>query len=115
MTRGVERLRIISINLRDRDGLEARLDSVRCPVLWMQGTADRVYSVSYAEEEIKLFVDGRDAELRVVDGGQHFLSATHPDEVNTGDGRVHQALDVVIPRALAGPSTAGGRRTPPPW
>ena len=112
---GRERLRIISINLRDRDGLEARLDSVRCPVLWMQGTADRVYSVSYAEEEIKLFVNSRDAELRVVDGGQHFLSATHPDEVNTGDGRVHQALDVVIPRALAGPSTAGGRRTPPPW
>jgi pimeloyl-ACP methyl ester carboxylesterase len=80
---GRERLRIISINLRDRDGLEARLDSVRCPVLWMQGTADRVYSVANAQEEITLFVNSRDAELRVVDGGQHFLSATHPDEVDT--------------------------------
>ncbi len=79
---GRERLRIISINLRDRDGLEARLDGVRCPVLWMQGTADRVYSVANAQEEIELFVNSRDAELRVVDGGQHFLSATHPDEVN---------------------------------
>ena len=80
---GRARLRLSSINLRDRDGLHGRLDSVRCPVLWMQGTADRVYSVSNAEEEIKLFVNSRDAELRVVDGGQHFLSATHPDEVNT--------------------------------
>ena len=80
---GRERLRLISINLRDRDGLEARLDSVRCPVLWMQGTADRVYSVANAQEEIKLFVNSTDAQLRVVEGGRHFLSATHPEEVNT--------------------------------
>jgi pimeloyl-ACP methyl ester carboxylesterase len=79
---GRERLRIISINLRDRDGLHGRLDSVRCPVLWMQGTADRVYSVANAEGEIKLFVNSADAELRVVEGGQHFLSATDPDDVN---------------------------------
>jgi pimeloyl-ACP methyl ester carboxylesterase len=48
----------------------------------MHGTADRVYSVPNAEAEIKLFVNSADAELRVVDGGQHFLSATHPDEVD---------------------------------
>ena len=41
-----------------------------------------LYSVANAQEEIKLFVNSRDVELRVVDGGQHFLSATHPDEVN---------------------------------
>jgi len=80
---GRERLRIISINLRDRDGLHGRLDSVRCPVLWMQGTADTVYSVANAEEEIDLFVNSRDTQLRVVEGGRHFLSATHPDEVDT--------------------------------
>ena len=80
---GRERLRIISINLRDRDGLQGRLDSVRCPVLWMQGTADTVYSVANAQDEIRLFVNSTDAQLRVVEGGQHFLSATHPDEVNT--------------------------------
>jgi pimeloyl-ACP methyl ester carboxylesterase len=79
---GRARLRIASINLRDRDGLHGRLDSVRCPVLWMHGTADRVYSVADAEDEITLFVNSAGAELRVVEGGQHFLSATHPDDVN---------------------------------
>jgi hypothetical protein len=33
---GRQRLRISTINLRDRDGLHARLDSVRCPVLWIR-------------------------------------------------------------------------------
>jgi pimeloyl-ACP methyl ester carboxylesterase len=80
---GRERLRISTINLSDRDGLHSRLDSVRCPLLWMHGTADPVYSVANAEEEIKLFVNSADAELRVVDGGQHFLSASDPDDVNT--------------------------------
>jgi pimeloyl-ACP methyl ester carboxylesterase len=80
---GRQRLRISSINLRDRDGLHGRLDSVPCPVLWMQGTADRVYSVANAEDEIKRFVNSAHAELRVVDGGQHFLSASNPDDVNT--------------------------------
>ncbi|MDP5185136.1 alpha/beta hydrolase [Blastococcus sp. BMG 814] len=79
---GRERLRISSINLRDRDGLHGRLDAVRCPVLWMHGTADRVYSVANAEEEIGLFTGSAKAELRVVEGGQHFLSATHPEVVN---------------------------------
>jgi pimeloyl-ACP methyl ester carboxylesterase len=78
---GRARLRISTINLRDRDGLHARLDSVRCPVLWMQGTADPVYSVANAEDEIGLFPNSPGAELRVVEGGRHFLSATHPDEV----------------------------------
>ena len=80
---GRQRLRISTINLRDRDGLHGRLDSVRCPVLWMQGTADQVYSVANAEEEIRRFVNAADTDLRVVEGGQHFLSASNPDEVNT--------------------------------
>ena len=79
---GRQRLRICSINLRDRDGLHGRLDSVRCPVLWMHGTADQVYSVPNAEDEIGRFVNSVEAELRVVEGGQHFLSATNPDDVN---------------------------------
>jgi len=41
---GRKRVRISSINLRDRDGLHGRLDSVRCPVLRMHGTEDPVYS-----------------------------------------------------------------------
>jgi pimeloyl-ACP methyl ester carboxylesterase len=80
---GRERLRISTINLSDRDGLHNRLDSVRSPVLWMHGTADRVYSVANAREEIQLFVNSTNAELRVVEEGQHFLSASHPGDVNT--------------------------------
>jgi len=80
---GRERLRLSTVNLRDRDGLHARLYGVRCPVLWMHGTADPVYSVANAEDEITRFVSSPSAELRVVEGGRHFLSASHPDEVDT--------------------------------
>jgi pimeloyl-ACP methyl ester carboxylesterase len=79
---GRQRLRTISVNLRDRDGLHGRLDGVRCPVLWLQGTADRVYSVANAEDEIGRFTGSTHAELRIVEGGQHFLSASNPDDVN---------------------------------
>ena len=80
---GRSRVRISSINLRDRDGLHGRLDGVRCPVLRMHGTEDPVYSVANAEDEMELFVNSAGAELRVVEGGQHFLSASNPDDVNT--------------------------------
>ncbi|MBN9098237.1 MAG: alpha/beta hydrolase [Pseudonocardia sp.] len=80
---GRERLRISTINLRDRDGLHGRLDRVQCPVLRMHGTADPVYSVANAEDEGQLFVNSADAQLRVVQGGRHFLSASDPGEVNT--------------------------------
>lgn len=80
---GRHRLRVSSISLRDRDSLHARLDAVKCPVLWMHGTSDRVYSVANAQDEIGRFVNSAAAELRVVDGGQHFLSASNPQEVNT--------------------------------
>jgi pimeloyl-ACP methyl ester carboxylesterase len=79
---GRRRLRMCTVNLRDRDGLHGRLDSVRCPVLWLHGTDDRVYSVANAEDEIRRFTASANAELRVVEGGQHFLSASNPDEVN---------------------------------
>ncbi len=79
---GRRRLRTATVNLRDRDGLHGRLDDVTCPVLWLQGTADTVYSVANAEEEIRMFVSSPAAELRIVEGGQHFLSASDPDVVN---------------------------------
>lgn len=79
---GRHRLRVCAVNLRDRDGLHARLGSVRCPVLWLQGTADQVYSVANAQEEITMFTGTQHAELRVVDDAQHFMSASHPDVVN---------------------------------
>lgn len=76
------RLLMASINLRDRDGLHGRLRYITCPVLWMHGTSDQVYSVANAKEEIKLFTSSSNANLQVVEDGQHFLSASHPAQVN---------------------------------
>ncbi|KAK3116892.1 hypothetical protein LTR53_002262 [Teratosphaeriaceae sp. CCFEE 6253] len=80
---GRRRIRMAAINLSSRDGLHPRLSDVRCPVLWLHGTADPVYSVSNAEHEIKMFVNSPDAQLRTVEGGQHFLSFSHPKEVDS--------------------------------
>lgn len=79
---GRKRYKECAINLRDRDGLHARLFEVRCPVLWLHGTKDAAYSVANANEEIKLFVNSPDARLQVVEGGQHYLSASHPAVVD---------------------------------
>ncbi|KAG9953637.1 alpha/beta-hydrolase, partial [Aureobasidium melanogenum] len=79
---GRKRIRMATINLRDRDGLHGRLTDVKCPVLWLHGTADAVYSVANAEREIKMFVESPDAQLKVVQDGQHFLSFSHPKEVD---------------------------------
>ncbi|KAF2154256.1 alpha/beta hydrolase fold family protein [Myriangium duriaei CBS 260.36] len=76
------RARMSAINLRDRDGLLGRLFDVRCPVLWLHGTSDPVYNVPNAEEEIKLFVNSPDARVQAVQDGAHFLSFSHPKEVN---------------------------------
>lgn len=79
---GRERLRTCAINLRDRDSLKARIGSVTCPVLWIHGTDDSVYSVANAEDGIARFTQSADAQLKIVEGGQHFLSASHPQQVN---------------------------------
>jgi len=39
--------------------------------------------VRNAEDEIGRFVNSANAELRVIGEGQHFLSATNPEVVNT--------------------------------
>lgn len=79
---GRRRARMAAINLRDRDGLHGRLFDVRCPVLWLHGTADPVYSVKNAEREVKMFVNSPDVRLKVVEGGEHFLSFSNPKEVD---------------------------------
>ncbi|EMC94989.1 hypothetical protein BAUCODRAFT_521236 [Baudoinia panamericana UAMH 10762] len=79
---GRRRIRMAAINLSERDGLHSRLFDIRCPVLWLHGTADCVYSVKNAEEEIRLFENSPDAKLKVIEGGQHFLSFSHPKEVD---------------------------------
>lgn len=42
-----------------------------------------MYSVANAEEEIKLFTNSPDARLITVTDGQHFLSFSHPKEVDS--------------------------------
>lgn len=79
---GRRRLRTSTVNLRDRDGLEARLGDVTCPVLWVQGTADQVYSVANAQDGIARFTGARAADLQIVEGGQHFLTASDPETAN---------------------------------
>jgi len=79
---GRRRIRMAAINLSDRDGLHNRLSDVRCPVMWLHGTADVVYSIPNAEEEIKLFTNSPDARLVTVKDGQHFLSFSHPEVVD---------------------------------
>lgn len=81
---GRNRVRMAVLNVAERDGLLGKLEFVRCPVLWMQGTEDKVFSVANAREEIKMFTGVKGsygAQLKEVDGGHHFLSATNPDEV----------------------------------
>ncbi|KAK5047981.1 hypothetical protein LTR84_006171 [Exophiala bonariae] len=79
---GRRRARMAAINLRERDGLHGRLFDIRCPVMWLHGTDDVVYSVANAEHEIKLFTNSPSADLVVVEGGAHFLSASHPKDVD---------------------------------
>ncbi|MFF7656736.1 alpha/beta fold hydrolase [Streptomyces sp. NPDC007983] len=80
---GRRRLRLSTVNLRDRDGLHGRLDDVLCPVLWLHGTEDQVYSVPNAQEEIRMFTGSPEARLEIIEGGQHFLSASHPEKVDS--------------------------------
>lgn len=79
---GRKRILVSAINLRDRDGLHARLYNVLCPVLWLHGSEDSVYSIANAREEIAMFTNSPSAEVRVVEGGQHFLSASNPADVD---------------------------------
>jgi len=79
---GRRRARMAAINLSERDGLHSRLFDVRCPVMWLHGTKDVVYSIPNAQQEIKMFVNSPDAQLVIVEGGAHFLSASHPKEVD---------------------------------
>lgn len=81
-TDGRKRARMVMLNLRDRDGLHGRLFDVKCPVLWIHGKEDVVYGIKHAEAEIKLFVNAAAVDLVTVEGGPHFVSASHPGIVN---------------------------------
>ncbi|KAF5609009.1 microsomal epoxide hydrolase, partial [Fusarium tjaetaba] len=79
---GRKKLRIAVVNLFERDGLLLRLRDVKCPVYWLQGTADPVFGTTVPVEHIKLFTSSPEATLDFVEGGGHYLSATNPKEIN---------------------------------
>lgn len=79
---GRHKLRMATIALVERDGLLFRLPYVRCPVHWLHGTEDPVYSPEIPKKQIKLFTGSKDAKLDLLEGGAHFLNATHPKEMS---------------------------------
>ncbi|KAK6082266.1 hypothetical protein SCUP234_03728 [Seiridium cupressi] len=80
--KGRRKLKMATICLAERDGLLLRLEYITCPVHWLQGTDDIVYSTQVAEEQIKLFTGSKDANYSSVQGGAHYLSASNPSDVN---------------------------------
>lgn len=76
------KLREIAINITTRDSLVPRLSRVKCPVLWLVGSEDKLFTLANAEDEIKMFTASRDASVKTVDGGPHLMSWTHAEEVN---------------------------------
>ncbi|KAK7744399.1 hypothetical protein SLS62_010189 [Diatrype stigma] len=78
---GRRKLRSSAICLAERDGLLLRIGDVKCPVHWLQGLADPVYNSIIPKEHIKLFTSSKEAKIDFLEGGAHFLSASHPTEV----------------------------------
>ncbi|KAI1464950.1 putative alpha/beta hydrolase [Daldinia caldariorum] len=78
---GRQRLRMAVICLASRDSLLLRIDDIKCPVHWLHGSADTVYTTAVAEEHSKLFTGSSDVQFDIIEGGSHFLSATNPKEV----------------------------------
>ncbi|KAI0146299.1 putative alpha/beta hydrolase [Xylariaceae sp. FL1272] len=78
---GRRKIRMSAICLAERDGLLLRLCDVKCPVHWLHGTADAVYGTQVPKEHISLFTNAKEAKLDFLENGAHFLSASHPAEV----------------------------------
>ncbi|KAJ3969235.1 Alpha/Beta hydrolase protein [Lentinula raphanica] len=73
---GRKKLRVALICLIERDGLLLRLRDIKCP-----GTQDKTYPPALASEHIKLFTSSKDVKFDVLEGGCHYLTASHPIEV----------------------------------
>ncbi|OAA55857.1 hypothetical protein SPI_08064 [Niveomyces insectorum RCEF 264] len=79
---GQRRIIMAAMALSTRDSLHARLPGVRCPVLWLQGTDDIVFSMQQAEEDLPRFTHAPEKRLVRCEGGVHFLSATHAEKLH---------------------------------
>ncbi|KAL3418135.1 hypothetical protein PVAG01_09850 [Phlyctema vagabunda] len=78
---GRKKVRMAAICLLDRDGLRIRIQDIKCPVRWLQGTEDLPFKTKRAQEEIKLFINSPDATLQLVEGGSHYLNASKPKAI----------------------------------
>ena len=52
-----------------------------CNRLTVQGTDDTPFGTTVATEQINRFTRSREARLQMVEGGCHYLNATHPEPV----------------------------------
>ena len=59
-----------------------------------------MYSVANAKEEIEMFVNAPSKELKVVEGGAHFLSASNPDEVDSAVLEFCEEVVLIVRRTL---------------
>jgi pimeloyl-ACP methyl ester carboxylesterase len=75
-----DQLTLTMTALVDRDAVLDRAGEITCPALVLHGTADLAYPVERAAE-LASALPGAEP-LVVVEGGAHFLSYTHADEVN---------------------------------
>lgn len=75
-----EQLKLTMGALVDRDEVLSRAGEITCPALVLHGSADLAYPVERAAELAEALPAAE--PLVVVDGGAHFLSYTHPAEVN---------------------------------
>jgi pimeloyl-ACP methyl ester carboxylesterase len=66
--------------LVDRDAVLDRAGEITAPALVLHGSADLAYPIERAAELVAALPGAE--PLVVVEGGAHFLSYTHPDEVN---------------------------------
>lgn len=79
---GRRKLRTTYMNILERDGLHDRLHLVKCPVVWFQGTSEGIFSIDNAKEELKYFTNSPKAELKVIEGGPHYLNISHSAEID---------------------------------
>jgi pimeloyl-ACP methyl ester carboxylesterase len=64
--------------LRELPSLDRALPSVACPAVVLTGSADRIVPPRTAEALAQAIPD---ADLRVIDGANHYLLRNHPDSV----------------------------------
>ncbi|RDW87074.1 alpha/beta fold hydrolase [Aspergillus mulundensis] len=79
---GRRKVRMALNCLLERDGLLLRLGDVKCPVSWLQGTDDTPFGSTVQPEQIRLFTRSKEAKLEIIEGGAHYLNATHPEKIN---------------------------------